>query len=356
MTRSRRVLAALAAFTAVAAVSVGVGVGSAPGKATPTTTTPIQHLVVIFQENISFDHYFGSYPYATNPSGEPQFKASSDTPSVNGLSNALLDNNLNLANPQRLDRSQAVTCDQDHTYTDEQKAFDNGLMDKFIQFVSGGSCTDKSIVMDYYDGNTVTALWNYAQNFSMSDNSYSTNFGPSTVGALNLISGQTHGATTPDIAGVVANGTVIGDPRPIAANDDCTVASAPKAAMSGTNVGDLLNAQNITWGWFQGGFAPSSVVNGTAVCATSHTNIGGATVKDYIPHHEPFQYYTSTANPHHRPPTSVAMIGYNDQANHQYSLDDFWRAVDSQHLPSVVFLKASVTDTCLLYTSDAADE
>ena len=47
--------------------------------------------------------------------------------------------------------------------------------------------------MDYYDGNTVTALWNYAQQFAMSDNSWDTAFGPSTPGALNLISGQTHG-------------------------------------------------------------------------------------------------------------------------------------------------------------------
>ena len=45
--------------------------------------------------------------------------------------------------------------------------------------------------MGYYDGNTVTALWNYAQHFAMNDNSYGTNFGPSTDGALNLISGQT---------------------------------------------------------------------------------------------------------------------------------------------------------------------
>ena len=47
--------------------------------------------------------------------------------------------------------------------------------------------------MGYYDGNTVTALWNYAQHFAMSDNSYDTNFGPSTPGALNLISGQSNG-------------------------------------------------------------------------------------------------------------------------------------------------------------------
>ena len=31
------------------------------------TATPIQHVVVIFQENISFDHYFATYPIATNP-------------------------------------------------------------------------------------------------------------------------------------------------------------------------------------------------------------------------------------------------------------------------------------------------
>ena len=49
------------------------------------TATPIKHLVVIFQENNSFDHYFGTYPYATNPRDEPPFTAADDTPTVNGL-------------------------------------------------------------------------------------------------------------------------------------------------------------------------------------------------------------------------------------------------------------------------------
>src|SRR5215471_2686079 len=177
--------------------------GTAPLiRAAGNTATPIQHLVVIFQENVSFDHYFGTYPYATNPPGQPAFHARPGTPTVNGLLNAgLLNNNPNAANPKRLDRvlSQLVTCDQDHGYKDEQTAFDHGLMDKFVETLAGSSCADKSIVMDYYDGNVVTALWNYAQHFAMSDNSFSTTFGPSTPGALNLISGQTHGTTTPDI-------------------------------------------------------------------------------------------------------------------------------------------------------------
>src|SRR6516162_8245580 len=92
-----------------------------------STATPIQHLVVIFQENVSFDHYFGTYPNATNPTGEPAFQARPNTPAVNGFTPALLNNNPNLnpandggaTNPFRLDRSQAVTRDQGHGYKAE---------------------------------------------------------------------------------------------------------------------------------------------------------------------------------------------------------------------------------------------
>ncbi len=316
------------------------------------TTTPIQHLVVIFDENVSFDHYFGTYPVALNPAGEPAFHARRGTPTVNGLGPTLLTHNPNLANPQRLDRSQALTCDQDHGYTDEQKAFDHGLMDSFVQSVAGGSCTDKSIVMDYYDGNTVTALWNYAQHFALNDNSFGTTFGPSTPGALNLISGQTHGATPANIPNLVSNGTVISDARP--AFDDCSVGAT--VSLSGRNVGDLLNAKGITWGWFQGGFRPTAINNGKAVCGTTHQNIGGATVTDYIPHHEPFQYYQSTANPHHLPPSSVLMIGRTDQANHQYDLADFWAALAAGRLPAVSFLKAAAYQDGHAGYSDPLDE
>src|ERR1700761_2138063 len=101
--------------------------------------TPIRHLVVIFNENISFDHYFGTYPQALNPGGEPRFRAREGTPTVNGLDKALLEKNPNLnaangagaANPFRLDRSQALTADQNHAYGPEQASFDSGLMDLF---------------------------------------------------------------------------------------------------------------------------------------------------------------------------------------------------------------------------------
>lgn len=212
--------------TAMPAFASSKPAAAQTGGTSPATATPIQHLVVIFQENVSFDHYFGTYPMATNPKGEPKFKADPRTPTVNGLNNALLNFNPNLnpangagaANPFRLDRSQAVTADQDHDYTAEQLPFDAGLMDLFPLNTGSGS----NEVLGYYDGNTVTAEWNYAQFFAMSDNCFGTTFGPSTPGVLNLVSGQTNGVTatlngTDDEVSGGSDGslTVIGDPDPI---------------------------------------------------------------------------------------------------------------------------------------------
>jgi phospholipase C len=351
------------------------------------TSTPIKHLVVIFQENVSFDHYFGTYPNATNPAGEPQFNAAPDTPTVNGLTGALLTNNPNSANPMRLDRSQALTCDQDHDYTPEQQAFDHGAMDKFVQFTQVTSCSPPEtslpgLVMDYYDGNTVTGLWNYAQHYSMSDYSFGTTFGPSTPGALNVTVGNTFGATcgddntavypplaacpasdkmatpTPGSPQMQGTSTVFGDDDP--AYDMCSAGST--IGMGGENIGDLLDQAKVTWGWFQGGFAGPSYVPGkpstdTGQCTGSHKNIAGVTVADYSAHHEPFQYFLSTANPQHLPPMSIGAIGHNgDQANHQYDLKDFYAAAADGNLPAVSYLKAAKYQDGHAGYSDPLDE
>jgi phospholipase C len=346
--------------------SIAVPAGAqtvAAAPSTPGATTPIKHVVVIFQENVSFDHYFGTYPNATNPTGEPSFTPKPGTPTVNGLSGALLTNNPNLnpangagaSNPFRLDRSQASTADQDHDYTPEQMAAHNGLMDLFPLSVgtagpppAGGPpvVTTNGLTMGYYDGNTVTAYWNYAQYFAMNDNSFGTNFGPSTPGAINLIAGQTNGVinlvnpsdavtTTPD--GTV---TLINDADPT--GDMCSTTTGTTVSFSSKNIGDLLNAQGVTWGFFSGGFNLGTVnANGTSGCQrTSVSTITNTTKADYIPHHQPFQYYASTANPKHTRPTSTAMIGQTDTANHQYDLADFYTAVKAGNYPAVSFLKA----------------
>ena len=425
------VLGAATALGTAMALSLPAGAGAVQisgHRAGSGTTTPIKHLVVIFQENVSFDHYFGTYPKAANTSGQ-RFHAARHTPRVNGLADTpgaggtgdLLTNNPNRdagghqVNPRRLDPANindVLLCDQDHNYNAEQKAFDGGKMDKFVTTVGTATGTNgpgqpcqASDVMNYYDGNTVTGLWNYAQHFAMSDNSFGTTFGPSAPGAINLVSGDTGGVGLM-INGADTNGdtvsdgqgghTLIEDAQPY--YDDCSTRDA--VSMTGQNVGDKLNAAGLSWGWFQGGFRPTTsfatatggsqptstfipdqfkgkfatpsatdqglcnavhpvgpAVGGTGGTTPGPTNYGNK--DDYIAHHEPFQYYASTANPHHLPPTSLGAIGTDTQtfvngtpqfntANHQYDLSDFNALVGAishgylpaDHLPAVSFLKA----------------
>jgi len=406
--------------------------------------TPIQHIVVLFQENVSFDHYFGTYPNAattfangtsasSDPLGNPFFTMAGalypNTPAVNGLTPALLHNNPNTGwngtastgrvNPTVLAPSQAYTCSQNHNYGPEQQAVDGGLMDQFPHFTgratSEGCAADGSTVLSYYDGNTVTALWQYAQNYALNDNSFGSTFGPSSPGAINLVSGQTYGGLThfgvgssasfpntvsvtpgtgyTGAGGASGTGTVvtdIGDFDPYV--DDCgndkggsvtttttlEMNSDATASTGNKNIGDLLNAKGVTWGWFQGGFRPTTTAansaNGVAVCGAQRPGHEYPTVPtsqypsivvvpnpnnnplifagpsnnvdihsevaDYVAHHEPFQFYASTRNPHHLGPTSVAMIGQTDQANHQYDVRDFFDALAAGNLPAVSFIKA----------------
>jgi phospholipase C len=434
---------ALAGGGAAAAAATSATAATAAPKAAAhdvlfhRTSTPIKHVVVIFQENVSFDHYFGTYPDAANTSGRT-FTANKHTPSVNGLTTALLTSNPNGVNPRRYDPANVndvLTCDQDHDYSDEQQAFDGGKMDKFISSVGTGSGTSAtgapcqaSDVMNYYDGNTVTGLWNYAQRYAMSDNSYGTTFGPSAPGAINLVSGDTgnvdmtHTANSPSIStssspngDLTADGlggySLTSDAQPYW--DDCSTRDA--VAMSGTNIGDELNAAGLSWGWFQGGFRPTTPFADAAAAvgdsgqptstfvADEFKNSGlyknvphasnqgicnavspvGAGLTsplsagtgqygykdDYIAHHEPFQYYASTANPHHLtiPVGSsgqdtlagLATVGKDTQSyvngvpqfntpNHQYDITD-WnqlvaaiaaRELPASDLPAVSFLKA----------------
>jgi phospholipase C len=475
----RRMLSLLSGVMLLAAATVLIaqsatagGVRGHPRRAhfEARTRTPIKHIVVIFQENVSFDHYFGTYPNAANTDGQ-FFRAARNTPAVDGLlpatsrtlppnlrhSTNLLATNPNSSAPQRLDSTATgksgnaggqLTCDQDHDYSDEQQAFDGGKMDHFVQSVGTGSGTspfgtpcDAKTVMDYYDGNTVTGLWNYAQRYSMSDDSFGTTFGPSAPGAINLASGDTgnvdtsHMANNPSVStptspdgDITPDGhggfSLTSDAQPYW--DDCSTRDA--VALSGQNIGDLLNAAGLSWGWFEGGFRPttsyehaladigksgqptstfipdefSSYFSNAAHRPANSSNqnlcdrvhpvgvaLGGTGQwgfkDDYIPHHEPFQFYASTANPHHLTVATNASgqdtlaglreIGTDTQSyvndvpqfntpNHQYDTSDFDQLVaaitrhelPASALPAVSFLKAPGYEDGHAAYSDPADE
>ena len=100
----RRTAVIAASVGAAAALAAATAVWAAPGgekasaltvaRASTRTTTPIKHVVVLFDENISFDHYFGTYPKAANTDGT-RFTARPGTPRVDGLTPDLLQHNPN---------------------------------------------------------------------------------------------------------------------------------------------------------------------------------------------------------------------------------------------------------------------
>ena len=464
---SRLALAATTACVLTSLTATGVAYGGTAdqgGDHGPAAATPIRHLVVIIGENQTFDHYFGTYPNAANTDGQP-FYAAPGTPAVDGLLPAtssslppalqhatdLLTANPNAALPQRLDSSPTglpgdaggqLTCDQDNHSGPEQAAFDGGKMDSFVQ-VTGtatgtsdfGAPCQASTVMDYYDGNSVTALWNYAQHFAMSDNSYGTTFGGTAQGHINIVSGDTGGVDMTHTTGKLTIATPSAPDAQLTPDgqggysltnnanpywDDCSIKAS--LAMSGTNIGDELNAAGISWGYFKGGFRPStsfaqatggtqptsdfipdefakstfyqSVPHATnqGLCNADHA-IGAALGgdgqygynDDLSLNQTPFQFYESTANPHHLSvPTGadgqdtiagLQEIGHDTQSyvngtpqfntpNHQYDITDFDQLVAAINsgelppsaLPAVSFLQAPTYETGHAADSDPADE
>jgi phospholipase C len=391
MTTSRSLLCTAAALL----IAMGPAFAAGPPEEQPDaakTATPIKHLVVLFNENVSFDHYFATYPKAANPPGEPEFKALPGTPKVNNLATADLlvknpntnpENGADAAAPFRLDRTQANTADQNHAYTAEEQAYNGGRADLFPKYTGkgtpggAGAFGTKGQVMGYFDGNTVGALWRYAQHFAMSDNAFADAYGPSTPGMLEVAAGQTNGmqiiattkkpSTLATVSYYIDDGqggfTMINDVDP--GYDVCSVPS-DQTMMTGKNIGDLLNAGGVTWGSFMGGFnLDAKNADGTTGCKrATHSAVVGRSIVDYIPHHAWFQYFATTANPAHSRPSSVAAIGRTmatdgstlDPANHQYDLTDFYDAVKAGNFPAVSYIKLPAYQDGHAGYSDPLDE
>jgi len=291
LTRSlRRVLAfAIGSFTVMAAGPVFTMV-QATAESDNGTHSPIKHTIILYQENISFDHYFGTYGNGSN--GIP---AGSTLSYTNGIST------WGPYSPTQLSGlTQSRTCDVDHSYTDMIRMVDHGAMDEFLSaFSPPAQGNDKTVTNPsssssstcprfetltppgtgatalanaYYTGTAgdpnapLQNYWSLASQYTLADNFFQGVYGPSTPGAQWL---------------VAATNNTPGDPNPI--GDICNDYPASISPQDIPNLGAEASAAGTSWAWFQGGF-------GTC----TPTNVNG-----YSPHHDPFQYFNSTADLNH---------------------------------------------------------
>ncbi|WP_027416997.1 phospholipase C [Aneurinibacillus terranovensis] len=291
-------LASIAAAVVVGYASLCAWAGaptSVKAKAAPDarlTATPVKHTVVIYQENRSFDHYFGTYPNA------PGFHALPGTPSVNGIpaGSYNLDRNGRPVYPYLFPAHQKKTSDVNHGYKDMIKAYNNGLMDKFYEVSEKHIKGSGIVAMGYYDYHTIPAYWQYAQHFALADNWYQPIFGPSTPGALYLVAAQSGTKDRP----------ITWDPGPKNNFGADAEGESLTYNLTYTNIGDKMTAAGIPWAWYQGGYAAKD--------------------ETYAAHHNPFQYFQNFEDGKYR--TNLKDIA-------QFQTD-----IANRRLPAVSFLKA----------------
>ncbi len=209
----------------------------------------IKYVFVLFQENRSFDFYFGSYPGANgiyrNADGSPASPAGYNQPFVTSsgqvttihpfkIPNSVTDVN---GNQVLLYPADIASVDHSHTGLNRSLHYVNGvaqndgyaLDNEGVQVVNGvpsvtptlASSQMGELVMGHIDCDVAGFMWNYADRFTLFDNFFDTVIGPSTPNAIAMISGQT-GETQwvehPDQGSNVLNSNmslpVVGDPDP----------------------------------------------------------------------------------------------------------------------------------------------
>ncbi len=330
----------------VSAASAPVSPKGAPKQLIRNLRAHVHHVFVIYQENRSFDSYFGSFPGADNlATAEARAHGFKQWDSIGNT----------WVTPFLL--KAADTSDADHARDALLAKADGGRMDHFVAYEEDRWLHRAQanpqfarqmglLTMAHEDCTTIPFLWMYAHRFALYDHIFQAMYGPSTPGNIDLIAGQTgqtQAARHPDQKFKSTSG--IGEP----VVNDADPHFGPYASAAGAfkthqldqtyatlmltmkgrqaqndvkidtddikdDIGALarLNHKAIPWAWYQEGFG----------------NGEGDDHPAYIPHHNSPQYF-----------------GYIRQNpamwSGEHDLVDFFTAVDNKLLPSqsVVFVK-----------------
>jgi phospholipase C len=322
------------AFATVAAMLFATA-SSVGAESENGTHSPIKHTIILFQENISFDHYFGTYGHGSNG-----ILAGS---TLSHTSGALT---WGPYSPTQLSgTTQSRTCDVEHGYANMITMANHGAMNRYLQLgndkiepnpstpsscpafetVAAPGSGVTALANGYYTGTAgdpnapLQNYWRLASQYTLADNFFQGVYGPSTPGAEWLVAGT--------------NNTVH-DPNPV--GDICNDYPAGISPQNIPNLGAEATAAGTSWAWFQGGF-------GTCIPGTTN---------GYSAHHNPFQYFSTTADPTHANAFDPNLN--SPQANnHQRDLSVLYAALAGApvagqsvvpNLPSISWVKAPAVD------------
>ena len=233
-------------------------------------TSKIQHIIFIVQENHSFDNYFGTYPGANGIPPNTALPVEIDDPTDGYVQPYHLSATVpvdivgdelppGVADPDDLPE-QAITsvspfhlsdqsvADLSHASAVAREAYDGGKMDGFVQ--AEGS----SLTMGYYDRSDIPYYWDYADNYVLDDNFFSSEMGPSLPNHLYIASGADGPVNSSEPW--VQNGSVMDNsPNTQLPGGDYLV-NWPGATFNWATLAQELSASNVTWTWYDGNVDP----------------------------------------------------------------------------------------------------
>ena len=332
--QSTRRLKRLLASTAVAVVAGTLSVGAA-------TLKDVNHIIVIYLENRSFDNLYGSFPGAdglsnagnaateVDKSGVPYatLPAPIDTnqkpPAVDPHFPADLPNKPFAIDPYvPIDK---VTGDLVHRFWQEQMQIDAGKMDEFATYSDAAG-----LAMGHYDGRKMK-LWTWARHYTLADHFFHAAFGGSFLNHLYFVCAcvpRYEGAPDGIVAKLDANGNLVrpgpdqvtpdgyavNTMQPFAQPHSPSVTDPAKLLppQEMKTIGDELSEKGIDWAWYSGGWNDA---------------VAGHPDKSFQFHHQPFVYFKTFAE------------GTAEREKHLKDEADLEKAIAEHNLPSVVFYK-----------------
>ena len=352
-----------------------------PAERPRTGLARIEHIVVIYAENRSFDHLYGLFPGAegiANATASQYTQLDHDGRPLPHLppvwtADAKPDPRFPPELPNRPFRIDAPPIAQPldkvlpspiHAFWQNQEQIDGGRNDKFVAMTTVGSW-----VMGYFDGSSLK-LWQWAREYTLADHFFMGAFGGSFLNHFWLVCACTptfkdapasmraqldeggrlkrkptsppsvlqgpvqllDGAVTPD--GYVVNTSQppyqpSGVPPAAGGNRDLAdPARHPVPPQTDRTIGDTLSARNITWAWYAGAWN-TALADGRQDPSAKREIIynRAAGSPNFQPHHQPFNYFARFAP------------GTADRAQHLKDGADFLAAIDAGALPQVAFYK-----------------
>jgi acid phosphatase len=353
---------------------------SSSGESVDDKLKRVEHIVVIYGENRSFDNLYGNFPGANGLSkattasttqvdrdGSPMAMLPPVWGGINGavpqaMTTTITNKSFRIDDPAGFNQGyQIVTRDLVHRFYNNQMQIDGGKLDKYAAFSDAGG-----LVMGYYDGSTLP-LYKLAQQYTLADNFFMGSFGGSFLNHFWLVCACT--PAYPDAANSVAKG------RLSAVNADgvtLTLApDSPASALQGTpkyvndntltpdgfaintmqppyqpsgnapaaggdarfadinisntlppqtmkTIGDTLTAKGVTWAWYAGAWNDVSA---------NRAGIYNNTVPNFQAHHQPFNFFARFAP------------GTTDRATYLKDYNDMLAAITAGTLPAVSFYK-----------------